>query len=225
MLSIIVPTLNEAQNLQQTLQPLQPLRGSELEIIVADGGSDDGTLELAQNWADQIIRAPKGRAAQMNTGAKLANGSTLLFLHADAHLSAATLQAVRHKTDRATWGRFDVELRSERFVFRIIEKMMNLRSCVTNVATGDQAMFVNTEVFRQLGGFPEIALMEDVALSKKLRAISRPLCVCQPVSVSVRYWEKNGVLTSVMRMWYIRAAYLLGVSPDTLKNLYYRPDR
>lgn len=221
-ISIIIPVRNEAQALAEHLPALQPLRAAGHELIVVDGGSSDNGALCCDGQVDQLLSSPPGRALQMNAGAALATGDVLLFLHIDTRLPDAALQALAQGFARPDilWGRFDVRLSGERRVFRLIEYMMNLRSRVSGVATGDQALFVRTAVFRQLGGFPPIPLMEDVALSKRLRQRAPPLCLRQRVTTSSRRWESHGVGQTVLLMWWLRLLYFVGVTPAKLHAMY-----
>lgn len=223
MLSIIVPTRNEEKNLKACLGPLQTLRKhKKIEIIICDGGSSDNTLQLATTLSDNVISSEPGRARQMNAAAQQAIGYHLLFLHADTRLTADTLIEALPAIEASQWGRFDVKLSNSRAIFRLIETLMNLRSRLTGVATGDQAIFVESALFHQLNGFADIALMEDIAISKQLRRIQQPCCLHATVSVSTRYWETHGTIKSILSMWFLRAAYAFGASPNWLKSLYYR---
>lgn len=223
-ISVIVPSLNEAGAITAALSPLQAWRRAGHEVIVVDGYSTDATRDLAAPLADRCITAGPGRAAQLNAGAALATGSLLLFLHADTTLppdAATTLSALAARRT-VLWGRFDVALAAPGFAYRMIETMMNLRSRITGVATGDQAMFVTRGLFERLGGFPPIALMEDVALSKRLRREHRPQCLRSRVRTSARRWQRDGVLNTVVLMWGLRLAYACGVSPTRLRAAYER---
>ena len=222
-LSIILPVLNEADTLPATLAALQPLRRQGHEILVVDGGSDDGTPAVAARLADRVLTAPRGRGRQMNAGAALASGEVLLFLHADTRLPAAADEsiAVALRARSRVWGRFDVRLSGSAWPLRIIEWSMNRRSCLTGMATGDQAIFVTRDAFRRVGGFPELPLMEDLELSRRLKRLSRPACVRPPVITSSRRWEEKGILRTVLLMWSLRLLWFLGVSPQRLVRLYY----
>lgn len=222
-LSIILPVLNEAGTLPATLDALQPLRARGHEVIVVDGGSDDGTPARAMALADRVLTAPRGRARQMNAGAAVARGEVLLFLHADTRLPEDADAAVAAALDAAgrEWGRFDVRLSGAAWPLRIIEWLMNRRSCLTGMATGDQAVFVTRAAFAATGGFPDIPLMEDLALSRRLKRRSRPLCLRGPVITSSRRWEERGILRTVLLMWSLRLLWFLGVSPRRLVRLYY----
>lgn len=221
-LSIVMPCLNEADTIVAVLEALEPLRQRGAEVIVVDGGSADGTLSLAEPLADMALSAARGRAVQMNTGAAHATGDILLFLHADTTLpeNADLLITEGLARSGASWGRFDVTIRGRYRLLRIVSRAMNLRSRVTGIATGDQAMFVTRRLFERVGRYPEIALMEDVALSKKLRRCSAPLCLRARVTTSGRRWEKHGVLKTVLLMWRLRLAYSLGADPDALALRY-----
>ena len=233
-LTIVLPVLNEAATLAPRLLALQPLRARGARVVVADGGSADGTLELARPHADLALVAPRGRGAQMNAGAtasrslvgKFAGAAdTLLFLHADTALPQEADHCIQQALQSgAVWGRFDVRIDSPRPVFRVIERLMNLRSRWSGVATGDQAVFVRRTAFEAVGGFEDIALMEDIALSRALRRLSRPACLRQRVTTSARRWEQHGVWRTVLLMWRLRAAYFLGADPAQLALRYgYRP--
>ncbi len=224
MISIIVPTLNEAHGLADTLAPLQPLRGALAEIIVVDGGSSDNTLGIAEPLADRLLSSTRGRARQMNTGAAAAQGDTLLFLHADTRIDARALAQLREVTTghETSWGRFDVQPDHQRLVFRVITTLMNWRSCITGIATGDQAIFVQRQLFEQVGGYPDIALMEDIALSRQLKSLDKPACIRTPVTIAMRYWEQHGILRSMLRMWQLRLAYFFDTPPEKLHRRYYR---
>lgn len=221
-LSLIIPVLNEAATIGRQLQALQPLRRQGCEIIVVDGGSSDNTCAMARPCCDQLIVAGKGRARQMNAGAAVASAPWLLFLHADTRLPASIPDCLLAlKTRPVQWGFFVVKLSGERWPFRVIEAAMNLRSRITAVSTGDQGLFVRRELFAQCGQFADIPLMEDVAISKRLRKIAKPLVWPDPVLTSSRRWEQRGIVRTVLLMWSLRLAYYLGVSPQRLVQVYY----
>ena len=215
-LSVVVPVLNEAGAIRAALEALAPLRARGHEVIVVDGGSTDGTPTLAAGLCDQVLRAARGRALQMNAGARAATGEVLLFLHADTHLPPGADALV---LNCSTWGRFDVEIEGRHPLLRVVACAMNLRSRLTGIATGDQAIFVRRALFP---GFPEIPLMEDIALSRVLKKIDSPLCLRQRVVTSGRRWEAHGVLRTIFLMWRLRLLYFLGVSPDALARKYAR---
>lgn len=221
-ISIIIPTLNEAGGIEQTLRPLQPLRARGHQVIVADGGSGDETIVLARPLADSVGISAPGRARQQNAGAKAAEGDVLLFLHADTLLppDADRLVLDGLAASGRCWGRFDVRLSGRHPLLRVVERMMNLRSRATGIATGDQAIFVRRDWFRRAGGFPSIPLMEDVALSKTLRRMGPPLCLREPATTSSRRWEERGIVRTILLMWRLRAAYALGADPARLADRY-----
>lgn len=224
-LAIVMPVLNEGERLRAALHDLQPFRQRGVRVVVVDGGSSDNTLQVAQTHADLALLAPRGRAAQMNAGAAACPAELLLFLHADTRLpedADALVQRATEATHR--WGRFDVRIDSPALLLRIVSGAMNLRSRWTGIATGDQAMFVRRDLFSAVGGFPDIPLMEDIALSKALKALSPPACLRQRVSTSARRWEQHGVWRTIWLMWRLRAAYFFGADPARLAVDYgYRP--
>lgn len=224
-LSIIIPTLNEAAIIRGSLTALSKLRSAGHEVIVADGGSQDNTLELARPLADQVIQCPVGRARQMNAGANAAYGDVLVFLHADTllPLNADALIINGLKQSGNSWGRFDVRLAGRRPMLRVIELMMNWRSRITGIATGDQCLFMRREIFEAIDGYPDIALMEDIAISKRLKQHGRPLCIKQKVITSSRRWEQQGMLRTILLMWRLRLGYYLGVDPQRLARIWQRP--
>jgi rSAM/selenodomain-associated transferase 2 len=216
-LSIIVPTLNEAAAIGATLAALAPLRGRGHELLVADGGSDDGTRDLAAPLADRVIVAPRGRARQMNAGAAAATGDALLFLHADSRVPAGADQLIFHALEKSAWGRFDVAIEGRSALLPVIAFFMNLRSRLTGIATGDQAIFVRRAAF---DGFPEIALMEDIAFCKAMKRRAAPASLREKVTTSGRRWERQGVLRTMLLMWRLRLAFFLGAEPDELARRY-----
>ena len=216
-LSVVVPALNEAAGIEDCLRGLAPLRARGHEVIVADGGSTDATARLAAPLADSVLRAPRGRAAQMNAGAGAATGGAFLFLHADTRLperaDAAVLAALRERA----WGRFDVAIDSDDPRLAVIAFFVNRRSRLTGIATGDQAIFVRRDAF---AGFPPIALMEDVAFSRAMRRVSPPACLAARAVTSARRWERHGVARTVLLMWRLRYDYWRGADPDELARRY-----
>jgi len=220
-LSIIMPVLNEAAGIAEALHALAPLRARGADVIVVDGGSADGTLELARPFADRVLSAPRGRSSQMNAGAAAAKGDVLLFLHADTRLpeNADRLIADGLARSRRQWGHFDVAF-AEGGALRLVATMMNWRSRLTGIATGDQAMFATRAAFQAAGGFPPIALMEDVALSARLKRAGRPLCLPARVTTSGRRWREHGLARTVLLMWQLRLRYLLGADPARLARDY-----
>ncbi len=220
--SIIIPLLNEAQLVRQQLTRLQPLRTEQQEIILVDGGSTDQTVDLASPLADQVIKSKRGRAAQMNAGASAARHSMLVFLHLDTCLPQEFDQQIQalQRSDRV-WGFFPVQLDAAGPAFKLIAWCMNKRSRISRVCTGDQVLCVKRAAFEQLGGFADIALMEDVEISKRLRKLSAPYCFSVPVLASSRKWRQEGVWRTVILMWRLRLAYFLGADPWQLNKRYY----
>ena len=216
-LSVVVPALNEARGIRAALEALAPLRARGHEVIVVDGGSGDRTAELAEGLCDRVLSAPRGRALQMNAGAREAGGEVLVFLHADTVLPPDAPAAILRSTANHLWGRFDVEIEGRHPLLRLIAWSMNLRSRLTGIATGDQAIFVRRDAF---GGFPEIALMEDIAFSRAMKREGRPACLAGRVTTSGRRWESRGVLRTVLLMWRLRLAYALGADPARLAEKY-----
>ncbi len=223
-LSIVMPVLNEAAGLPATLQALGALRQRGAELIVVDGGSSDGTPALAAAAADRVLAGPEvpcGRARQMNAGAALARGGTILFLHADTLLppdaDALIAQAL---AQGARWGRFDVRISGGAALFPVIAALMNLRSRLTGIATGDQAIFIERTLFTTLGGYAEQPLMEDIELSRRLRAVAPPACLRARVQTSGRRWLQRGVWRTVLLMWRLRWRYWRGESPESLARAY-----
>ena len=222
-LSIVIPALNEANNIAGTLAPLQVMRSRGVEVILVDGGSADATAQVAAPLVDRVISAIKGRAAQMNAGATVATGDILLFLHADSTLPPDADQLIfsgLQSTSR-TWGRFDVTIKGVHFFLPVIAWFMNHRSRLTAIATGDQGLFMTVDAFKSAGGFANIALMEDVAMCATLKKIGAPVCLTQKIVTSGRRWEKHGVWRTILLMWRIRLAYFLGADPAQLHRTYY----
>jgi rSAM/selenodomain-associated transferase 2 len=219
-LSVVIPVLDEADGIAQALTALAPMRARGVEIVVADGGSSDQTVERARVLADRVIVAPRGRGAQMNAGAAVAAGTVLLFLHADTRLPEDADRLIVEGLARSgrAWGRFDVRIAGSHPLFPFISATMNLRSRLTDIATGDQAMFMSRDAFA--AGFPDIPLMEDIAMSKCLKRLGRPLCIAAPVVTSGRRWERHGVLRTILLMWQLRFAYFTGADPAQLARSY-----
>lgn len=257
-LRVVMPVLNECHsegssgggvegsNLQSALLDLQALRRSGAELVVVDGGSTDSTWALARALADQVLLAPRGRAAQMNAGAKWlldsnhaarlsqsgagagldagigdAASKVLVFLHADTRLPPHVEKLIARALQQGhLWGRFDVRIDGPHPMLRVVERLMNLRSRLTGIATGDQAMFVRLDVFERLGGFVEMPVMEDIELSQRLKKLGPPACVRSPVVTSARRWQQHGVWLTILLMWWLRLAYFLGHSPQALALRY-----
>lgn len=222
-LSFVMPVLNEADGLVAQLDALQGLRQQGHELVLVDGGSVDGSIELAEPLVDRLLRSPRGRARQMNAGAGLASGDVLVFLHSDTRLppDAASLIARALQVSSAGWGWFDVRLANPAWPYALIGWCMSRRARLTRVCTGDQTLFVRRELFEALGGFPMLPLMEDVAMSKRLRRQSRACVIRQAATTSSRRWEQGGIVATVLLMWRLRLLYFLGVAPERLVRRYY----
>ena len=221
LLSLILPVLNEATTVVAQLTKLQVLRARGAELLVVDGGSNDGTAALAAAGADRLLDAPRGRALQMNAGARASRGEVLLFVHADTTLPPDADVLIRAAiAGGAVWGRFDVSIDGRHPLLPLVAAMMNWRSRLTGIATGDQAMFVRRDAFLAVGAFPEVALMEDIALSRRLKAVARPACLRARVRTSGRRWEQHGVLRTIVLMWRLRASYFFGADPQQLAVRY-----
>jgi rSAM/selenodomain-associated transferase 2 len=220
--SIVMPVLDEGATLARALHALAPLRARGVELIVVDGHSSDNTLDVAAGGADLVLMAPRGRASQMNAGAARANGDVIIFLHADTRLPAQALPAIDEALRRGKpWGRFDVEIEGRAWSFKLIAVLMNWRSRLSGIATGDQAIFVKRTTFAAVGGFPEQPLMEDIELSTRLRRrFGRPACLDARVVTSGRRWERGGIWTTILLMWRLRLLYCLGVAPERLVRSY-----
>jgi rSAM/selenodomain-associated transferase 2 len=216
-LSIVMPTLNEGQRIRAALEALAPLRRRGHEVILVDGGSADATRELASGMCDRLLSSARGRAVQMNLGARHATGDALLFLHADTALPQQADRMVTEALQRHLWGRFDVEIEGRHRLLKLVGCAMNMRSRLTGIATGDQAIFVRRQA---VAGFPEIALMEDIAFSREMKRRGAPACLRNRVRTSGRRWESRGVLRTILLMWRLRLLYFLGARPERLARLY-----
>ena len=219
-LSIVVPCLDEATTIGATLRNLEHLRRNGAEVIVVDGGSADGTPELCRPLCDQLVIAECGRARQMNAGAARASSENLLFLHADSSLPDRAIDRVVDGLKRRCWGRFDVQIVGRSRLLPLVGTAMNIRSRLTGIATGDQAIFVRRRVFEEIGGFPEQPLMEDIEFSTRMRRIQRPCCLREKVRTSGRRWDHNGGLRTIVLMWRLRLAYALGADAARLSARY-----
>jgi rSAM/selenodomain-associated transferase 2 len=219
--TFIVPVLDEAAGIEACLAPMQAMRDRGAEVIVADGGSRDATRSLAAPLADRVIESPRGRARQMNAGADAARRDVLAFVHADTILPADADRAIASAiASGARWGRFDVAIVGTSRLLACVAAMMNARSRFTGIATGDQAIFVRSDAFREAGAFPDIPLMEDIALSKALGRGSRPACLRERAATSGRRWDRDGALKTILLMWRLRMAYALGADPSRLARRY-----
>jgi rSAM/selenodomain-associated transferase 2 len=218
--SVIVPVLDEEKTIATTLDALIAL--APHEIIVVDGGSTDRTAEICQQFDVKVMVSARGRARQMNSGAKAASGDILLFLHADTTLPNSAFDDIRLALgdSRYVGGRFDVELAGQHWMLKVIGAMINYRSRLSKVSTGDQAIFVRRFVFEQIGGYPDIPLMEDLAFCRMLRHTGEIACLKSRVMTSARRWEIDGVWRTILRMWALKLLYLAGISPNRLKQYY-----
>ena len=216
-LLVVMPVLDEAAGITATLLALAPLREDGHAVIVVDGGSRDATVALAAPLADAVLASPRGRARQMNAGAAAAQGDVLLFLHADTTLPARAASAIEQAVaSNARWGRFDVRISGHSAMFPVVAALMNARSRLTGIATGDQAIFVERGLFDQLGGYADQPLMEDIELSRRLCAVAPPACLRERVITSGRRWESRGVWRTIWLMWCLRWRYWRGASPEAL---------
>jgi len=222
-ISIIIPTLNESESIDKTLNSLLAILKEGNELIIVDGGSNDDTLLKCKKYTDKIYTANKGRAIQMNAGVDKATNDILLFLHADTlmpiNFIAEILAALKANNK---WGFFKVKFTSRHLLLRLVSTLMNARSCLTKIATGDHTIFIEKELFEEIGGYKEISLMEDIELSLSLKKHSKPYCVNAFVTTSSRKWESNGIIKTILLMWKIRFLYFFGVSPQKLVNIYYK---
>jgi len=222
-LSIVVPALDEAANLARLLPHLSA-RCPGAEVIVVDGGSRDASAEVvARHPAARFVESPRGRARQMNAGARVARGDVLLFLHADSLLPEDAEGAIRRALEAAgvVGGRFDVRFSSSRWPFRMIAALMNRRSRLTRISTGDQGIFVRRTAFDALGGYPDIPLMEDIEFSARLKRLGAIACLASRITTSSRKWEREGILRTILLMWTLRLLYSCGVDPGRLHRWYY----
>ena len=223
LISIIIPTINEIENLPDLLINIkQSKQADKIEIVVVDGGSTDGTIQYGQKFADLMITAQLGRAIQLNAGAEVAQGKNLWFLHADSILDFNIFSQYIDAISSSAWGRFDVQINNPNFVYLIISSLINFRSRFSKIATGDQGIFITKELFYKVGKFPHLDLMEDIALSAKLKKYSSPFCSKLKIKTSARKWQKEGVIKTILLMWRLRLLYFFGVNTKTLARLYYK---
>lgn len=245
--AIVVPVLNEAANMAELIGHL-PQAGLDeaCEVVVVDGGSSDDTPEVARQLLSallvhepsvpvalgahapaastrwQVLPGPRGRARQMNAGASHTNTDALLFLHADTRLPPNGIAQLRSALQNgAVWGRFDVQIEGQPQMLRVVAAMMNLRSRISGIATGDQAMFMTRQAYEQAGGLPDQPLMEDIAMSERLKRMGPPACLRARVRTSGRRWEQGGVWRTIFLMWRLRLAYWLGAKPEALARAYH----
>ena len=221
-LSVIIPALNEAGCIRELCTDLQPLRSRGHELILVDGGSDDQTLALGKSLVDIMLSSARGRALQMRAGAAAASGTILWFLHADTGVPDNPDQLILEALEYGCkdWGRFDVSLSDRHIVLRSVAYLMNLRSCISAIATGDQGIFVRRSLYEQVGGIPPLPLMEDIALSRALKQHGRPACIRQRLVTSARRWQQHGITRTILTMWGLRLAYFIGISPRHLAKYY-----
>jgi len=221
--SVIVPTLDEASGIAQTLAALRRQTEPVLELIIADGGSTDGTADVARPLADRVIAAQRGRARQMSSGASVAAGDVLWFVHADTVPGEGAVAAIRAAVRGGQcWGRLRSRLDGRRWPFRVIERFIHWRALATGISTGDQTLFVTRDAFERVGGFPDLPLMEDLAITRALRRIQWPAACPVNATTSSRRWERDGIWRTVRLMWWLRLAFWLGADPARLARRYGR---
>ena len=224
MISVIIPTLNEGERLNGLLEHLGTFAGIEEKIIVDASDQRESRMQLdkAQRYLGaRVLRAQKrGRAAQMNQGAAEAKGRILVFLHCDTVLPEAADRRITAALQRYSWGRFDLRLDGRGVMYRLIGLMINLRSRVTRLATGDQTIFMKRRFFDEVGGFSDIALMEDIEFSKRVGKLFPPALITVPVTTSARRWASYGTFKTILLMWRLRFLYRIGVHPDKLAMMY-----
>ena len=221
--SVVVPVLNEAAGMPALVVRLQTLQAQGAEVIPVDGGSTDGSAAFAKRAGLAVLQAGRGRARQMNAGAHASTGQRLLFLHADTLLpdgAVAAMSAALAQPDTVAWGRFDVHIDGQHLMLKVVAWFMNQRSRLTGMATGDQCLFMTRAAFHAVGGFPEQPLMEDIELSRRLKALAHPICLRLKVNTSGRRWEQRGVWRTIWLMWTLRWRYWRGADPAELAKLY-----
>ena len=223
-IGIVLPVLDEAANLEHLIPHLASSRADQ--VVVVDGGSSDGSWEILEKatsvnrWV--LVQSPRGRARQMNAGIAHCNCKVILFLHADTRLPRGAVDAVRHAVDEGghCWGRFNVSFESRSRAMGVVAWFMNKRSCLTGICTGDQAMFATRQALARVDGFPDMVLMEDIELSRRLKRLGPPCCLSLPVTTSARRWQQDGLLRTMCAMWWMRMRYWLGAKPETLADGY-----
>ena len=232
--SIVIPILNEADNLPHLFAYINSLKPAPQQVILVDGGSNDDSISIMQSLIEQsmldnyhkiawrMTESKAGRARQMNAGAALATGDVLLFLHADTQLPNQAIAQVTTAVKTKEWGRFDVKLNSHQPMLWVVSQMINWRSRLTSIATGDQAIFISKDLFDKIGGYPNQALMEDVEICKRLKSIAKPTCLRSKVITSARRWQQHGTWRTIILMWQLRYDYWRGVSAANIKARYYK---
>lgn len=222
-ISIIIPVLNEQENIRSLLKLLQSARSYGAELVVVDGGSTDSSCEYAESLCDHLVHSGRGRARQMNAGAKIANGTVLWFLHADSIPSDEIIERLMKVCagGKSVWGRFNISMTGSHLLLKIVALMMNIRSRVTGIATGDQGIFMHRNLFEEVNGFPDLPLMEDITICSELKKSKMPLCCTEKLVTSSRRWEEKGILRTIVLMWWIRFAYAMGRDPEKLHQQYY----
>ena len=220
-LSVIVPMLNEAASIVRTLEAIRA-GAPDAEIIVVDGGSSDGSVQLARSRCNVVITGSRGRARQMNAGAAKASGDALVFVHADTIVPTTFAHDIENAfdTSRIVGGRFDIRLDDDHPLCVLIGFLISLRSQISRTGTGDQAIFVRHAIFDQIGGFPDFPICEDLDFARRMKRLGPIACLRSKVTTSARRWRKGGIMHTVIRMWTIRALYLAGVSPTRLARMY-----
>ena len=214
---MVIPVLNDATPLRRLIDDL---RGAELEIVVVDGGSDDDSVSVAGD-AGRVVSAPPGRGIQMAAGVPVAKGEWLWFMHADTRLSQRAVAALVDRLDKPHWGFFSVRLDGRSWPYRMIERAMSWRAAVSGIATGDQGIFVHRELLDAVGGVPNQPLLEDVELCRRLRRLAKPVVLWEPLLTSSRRWERDGIVRTVLAMWWLRFRYFAGADPNSLAREYY----
>ena len=223
-LSVIVICLNEGAAITRTLAPMDVWRARGVEVIVVDGTSEDDTVEQAYQHANRVLVVSAGRARQLNAGAAVAKGQNLLFLHADTiapnDADQIICSSIRQADNPMTWGRFNVRIEGQSQWLAVIAFMMNWRSRITGIATGDQGLFMTRAAYDAVGGFADQPIMEDIETSQRLCQLSWPICLPQKVTTSGRRWETRGVWRTIMLMWSLRWRYWRGESAASLAKDY-----
>ncbi len=221
-LLVVVPTLNEAPRIEALLAQLQAARAAGAQVVVVDGGSEDGTRSIALPLADSVLTSAPGRGAQIAAGIAAADHPYLWLLHADSRIAGGHAAAVVRALDSgAVWGRFDIRIDGASPLLRLVGVMMNLRTRATGIVTGDHGLFCRRAALDRAGGYPPQPLMEDIEVSRRLRALGWPLAIGPLLGTSARRWENRGVLRTIFSMWRFRLRYFLGTPPEVLAREYY----